>query len=264
MSFHIVPSEGENTPKMKLGKAKSFDDAASALPEIAEQIGPRRWISRIGRLLRLARDYNDLGQAVISKRAHVTQPYLSRLENGLLPKRGPTVEVLLRCLEAADCDVEISVRSKKDGKVIGRLDSSDLQFAHWSPEQSAKTNDHSPYVILATQRPGQGHLHHEDKVNVVFDPNDGKSKTGTVWVSTLDALGRHSRVSGYTESLLSRAVLNLFHGLKGRHAPVVKAIDPSNASSTTVNFKDGDFMLLGSEPALTRALGDAVTLEEDR
>jgi transcriptional regulator with XRE-family HTH domain len=264
MPTHTEPKAATDTPELKLEKAKAFDELASALPGMAEEIRPRRWISRIGRLLRMARDHTDLGQAEISARAHVTQPYLSRLENGLLPKRGPTVEVLLRCIEAADCAIEISVRSKKDGKVIGRLDSTDLGNAHWSPEQSALSEDHHfPHMILATRRPGHGHLHHEDKVDVVFDPRHRKNRIGTVWVSTVDALGRHSRISGQTESLFTRAIENLFHGIKGRDAPVVKAIDPSNAASTTVNIQEGDLLVVGSESELTRALGQVETSEED-
>jgi transcriptional regulator with XRE-family HTH domain len=260
-----MPVDVVKKPELKLEKAKSFDDVASALPGMAEEIRPRRWISRIGRLLRMARDHNDLGQALISQKAHVTQPYLSRLENGLLPKRGPTVEVLLRCLEAADCDVEIAVRSKKDGKLIGRLDSSDLQYAHWSPEESANTDDHHPpYMILATQRPEHGHVHHEDKVNVVFGPKTGKPGLGTVWVSTLDDLGHHRRISGHTETLFKKAIVNLFHGVRGRGVPAVRAVDPLDPTSSTVKIQDGDLLIVGSESDLTRALGEPVSPEEDR
>jgi DNA-binding XRE family transcriptional regulator len=103
------PSEAERT------NARLFDDVAQSLGLTGRESRARRWIFRIGTLLREARTHIDKGQEEIAERASVTQPYLSRLENGLLPKRGPTIDVLLRCAEAAECNIEIAFRSKRDG-----------------------------------------------------------------------------------------------------------------------------------------------------
>lgn len=103
-----------------------FDEVAQSLGLTAAEARPRRWISRIGTLLRLARAHKNVGQRAAAESAQVTQPYLSRLESGLLPTRGPTIDVLLRCIEAADCNIEIAIRSKKDGELLGHVSSADL------------------------------------------------------------------------------------------------------------------------------------------
>ena len=105
----------------------ALDEMADAL--FSAELRPRRWISRIGALLRHAREQRQLNQAAMAMTADVTQAYLSRLENGLVPKRGPTIDVLLRCAEAADCDLEISLRSKKSGKQVGVVTSAELDQA---------------------------------------------------------------------------------------------------------------------------------------
>jgi transcriptional regulator with XRE-family HTH domain len=109
-----------------LAEAGEFDAVAQSLGLTAEEIRPRTWLLRIGALLHQMRTHKRLKQEQMAQTAGVTQAYLSRLENGLIPKRGPTVEVLLRCAEAAGCDIEIAVRSRKDHTVIGTVSSADL------------------------------------------------------------------------------------------------------------------------------------------
>lgn len=104
----------------------AFDKVAQSLGLTAKESRGRRWISRIGSLLRQARTHQKMGQETVAAKAEVTQPYLSRLENGLLPKRGPTIDVLLRCAEASGCEVDIAIRSKKDGRLLGHVSSGDL------------------------------------------------------------------------------------------------------------------------------------------
>jgi transcriptional regulator with XRE-family HTH domain len=102
----------------------AFSDLIQGLRRKNPDTRPQTWISRIGALLRQARA--NRGQKEIAKTAGVTQPYLSRLENGLLPKRGPTIDVLFRCAEAMNCDIEISMRSKANGRMLGHVSSADL------------------------------------------------------------------------------------------------------------------------------------------
>ena len=118
-----LPSDA---PESKPAGRRRFDRAAQELGFTDKEARPRRWIGRIGALLRQMRDYSTLKQDVVAKAAHVTQPYLSRLENGLVLKRGPTIDVLLRCAEAAQCDIEISVRSKNDRRLLDSVSSADL------------------------------------------------------------------------------------------------------------------------------------------
>jgi transcriptional regulator with XRE-family HTH domain len=243
-------AEPARSSEEELADAAGFDEAVNSLPGILEELRPRRLISRIGRLLRAARDHNDLGQAEISKLAHVTQPYLSRLENGLLPKRGPTVEVLLRCIEAAGCELEISVRSKKDGALIGHLTSADLNSADWSPGESVTIGSHDSQREFPPmlERPWS----RGDEVNVVFAPGPRKTKSRTVWLGT----GDRSRAHKWThreQQILERFAKSLMRTRKGQKAPIVKTVDTSSAKSNTVKAHEGDLVVLASD--LTSALG---------
>ena len=122
--------------------SRRFDRVAQELGFTSKEARPRRWIARIGALLRQMREHSVLKQDEMAKAAEVTQPYLSRLENGLVPKRGPTIDVLLRCAEAAQCDIEISVRSKKDKQLLATVSSADLD--HRMPATVTKPTDSDP------------------------------------------------------------------------------------------------------------------------
>ncbi len=119
-------------PKISIIPSAADSKNAGEFDEIAESLGltkgtrPRRWLLRIGALLQDMREHANLKQAKMAQTAGVTQAYLSRLENGVIPKRGPTVEVLLRCAEAAGCSIEIAVRSRKDNQLLGSVSSKDL------------------------------------------------------------------------------------------------------------------------------------------
>jgi small subunit ribosomal protein S8 len=117
----IVNDGGTSSP------AREFGLVAQKLGFTDQEARPRRWIARIGALLRTMREHSNLKQEDMAKLAEVTQSYLSRLENGLVPKRGPTIDVLLRCAQAAGCEIDISIRSKSDQKILGRVSSADLE-----------------------------------------------------------------------------------------------------------------------------------------
>jgi transcriptional regulator with XRE-family HTH domain len=129
----------EHIPQAKLKRIPPREESAqnaAALDEVARSLGfteeaearPRRWTMRIGALLQQVRSRLGLRQDETAKTAGITQSYLSRLENGLIQKRGPTIDVLLRWAEAANADIEFAVRSKKDGRLLGRISSKDLNF----------------------------------------------------------------------------------------------------------------------------------------
>jgi transcriptional regulator with XRE-family HTH domain len=129
----------EHIPQAKLKRIPPREESAqnaAALDEVARSLGfteaearPRRWTMRIGALLQQVRSRLGLRQDETAKTAGITQSYLSRLENGLIQKRGPTIDVLLRWAEAANADIEFAVRSKKDGRLLGRISSKDLDLA---------------------------------------------------------------------------------------------------------------------------------------
>jgi|SRR5579859_1144135 len=129
----------ENIPQAKLKRIPPREESArnaAALDEVARSLGfteaearPRRWTMRIGGLLQEVRSRLGLRQDETAKTAGLTQSYLSRLENGLIPKRGPTIDVLLRWAAAVNADLEFAVRSKKDGRVLGRISSKELDSA---------------------------------------------------------------------------------------------------------------------------------------
>jgi transcriptional regulator with XRE-family HTH domain len=120
------PRISHATSAAGLAKNGEFDRVAQSLAVGVDQIRPRSWLLRIGALLHKTRTHKHLKQEEMAQTAGVTQAYLSRLERGLIPKRGPTVDVLLRCAEAAGCDIEIAVRSRKDHTLIGTVSSADL------------------------------------------------------------------------------------------------------------------------------------------
>jgi transcriptional regulator with XRE-family HTH domain len=125
----------ESLPKAKLKRIPSAAQRANVaeFDELVDSLGlneaeqrPRRWTMRIGALLQRVRTHAQLKQTQMSKKAGLTQSYLSRLENGLIPKRGPTIDVLLRWAEAADSTIEVVVRSKREGRILGMVSSQDL------------------------------------------------------------------------------------------------------------------------------------------
>ena len=129
----------QQIPQAKLKRIPSPEESAqnaAALDEVARSLGftesearPRRWTMRIGALLQQVRSRLGLRQDETAKTAGITQSYLSRLENGMIQKRGPTIDVLLRWAEAANADIEFAVRSKRDGRLLGRISSKDLDLA---------------------------------------------------------------------------------------------------------------------------------------
>jgi transcriptional regulator with XRE-family HTH domain len=130
-------------PKISIIPSAADSKNAGEFDEIAESLGltkgtrPRRWLLRIGAMLQHMREHGNLKQEKMAQTAGVTQAYLSRLENGVIPKRGPTVEVLLRCAEAADCNIEIAIRSRKNNELLGSVSSKDLDDSVYPHTQFA-------------------------------------------------------------------------------------------------------------------------------
>jgi transcriptional regulator with XRE-family HTH domain len=135
-------------PKLKpVPSREEMANSASLLDEVARTLGiteakarPRRWTMRIGQLLQEVRNRLDHRQDDTAKKAGITQSYLSRLENGVIQRRGPTVDLLLRWAEASNADLEFAVRAKDDGRLLGMVSSKDLS-RHASGVDKPKEND---------------------------------------------------------------------------------------------------------------------------
>lgn len=56
------------------------------------------------------------------------QPYISLLESGLLPQRGPSIHALTRYVQSANCDLELVARSRETGNVVATLSSADIDI----------------------------------------------------------------------------------------------------------------------------------------
>jgi transcriptional regulator with XRE-family HTH domain len=147
-------AEARPSPEERANVA-AFDDALKALGASSSEAQPRRWITRIGALLRQVRAQREVGQEIVAEKAQVTQPYLSRLENGGVPKRGPTIDVLFRCAEAMGCDIEVSMRSKTNGELLGRVSSADLALTglELSKETPLKVEVSTPTVRRRSRKP---------------------------------------------------------------------------------------------------------------
>jgi transcriptional regulator with XRE-family HTH domain len=161
-------------PKISIIPSAADSRNAGELDEIADLLGltktnrPRRWLLRIGAMLQHMREHSNLKQEKMAQTAGVTQAYLSRLENGVIPKRGPTVEMLLRCAEAADCNIEIAVRSRKDNQLLGYVSSKDLDDSAY------------PHVHVASPPASEteGAAAGSDVINIVLEHSQvGGAKT---------------------------------------------------------------------------------------
>ena len=127
--------------------ADALKEVASALGLEAQELTRQRWIIRVGSMLSSLRRRAGLTQEQMAARSGLTQAYLSRLENGLLPVRGPTLDVLVRCASAVGCELELSLKSKATGEY--------LAIAR-SPDQTEESNlepaigRHYPDLLAAT------------------------------------------------------------------------------------------------------------------
>ena len=86
------------------------------------------WFIRVGQFLRGLRKSRDLGQAEMAQLTGMHQPYISLLENGLLPQRGPSIHALTRYVQSANCDLELVARSRETGHVVATLSSADIDI----------------------------------------------------------------------------------------------------------------------------------------
>ena len=114
----LTPDERKNADILK--------EVAAGLGLGAQDLTRQRMIVRVGSMLSSMRQRIGLTQGEMADRSGLTQPYVSRLENGLLPVRGPTLDVLVRCASAAGCDLELSFRSRRTGDRVGVAGSQDL------------------------------------------------------------------------------------------------------------------------------------------
>jgi transcriptional regulator with XRE-family HTH domain len=120
------PKEDPRPSEEGRNNAQVFDWVARDLGLTDQPARSARWITRVGLWLRRARRGQKLEQGRVAREAGITQSYLSRLENGLLPKRGPTMDVLLRCAESMGCVLDVTLRSKVTGAVLSHLSSGAL------------------------------------------------------------------------------------------------------------------------------------------
>ena len=103
----LTPDERKN--------ADTLREVAAALGLGGRDLARQRLIVRVGSMLNSMRRRFGLTQDEMATRSGLTQAYLSRLENGLLPVRGPTLDVLVRCASAVGCDLELSFKSRRTG-----------------------------------------------------------------------------------------------------------------------------------------------------
>jgi transcriptional regulator with XRE-family HTH domain len=85
------------------------------------------WFIRVGQFLRGLRKSRHLGQSDMAQLTGMHQPYISLLENGLLPQRGPSIHALTRYVQSANCDLELVARNKETGDVIAALSTADVE-----------------------------------------------------------------------------------------------------------------------------------------
>jgi transcriptional regulator with XRE-family HTH domain len=161
----------------------AFDELAQSLGLTSGAARPRRWISRIGGLLRNTRALQKVGQSELAQRAELTQPYLSRLENGLLPKRGPTVDVLMRFAEAMGCDINISLRAKQTGELLGSVSTADLETVSprtdsARPSEPAHTSESLAAIPVTLPEPAPV----RDVMNLVIGQQRGNTPPEVVQV----------------------------------------------------------------------------------
>jgi transcriptional regulator with XRE-family HTH domain len=86
------------------------------------------WFIRVGQFLRGLRNSRDLGQTEMAQLTGMHQPYISLLENGLLPQRGPSIHVLTRYVQSVNCDLELVARNRQTGDVVAMLSTADLDI----------------------------------------------------------------------------------------------------------------------------------------
>ena len=210
----VIPTETDRA------NVAEFDQVAKSLGLISRDIRPRRWLLRIGALLHKMRGSSDLKQEQLAKIAGVTQAYLSRLENGLIPKRGPTVEVLLRCADAAQCDLEIAVRSRKDGELLGMVSSRDL-------EESLPLHSDSEGTAVAAK------VEAEEVVKVILEPQDTElrsKKAASAASAEPDYVRIIEQARASLEILLKKYNASVSSRSTGRGVVELKSLDLGPAS----------------------------------
>ncbi len=218
-----------------------FDHALKTLAATSEEARPRRWITRIGTLLRQVRMLRKVGQEIVAEKASVTQPYLSRLENGGLPKHGPTIDVLFRCAEALGCDIEVSMRSKSSGDLLGSVSSADLsltgvQLSHMTLEIPEAE---------APQLHGHVRVGHSQMVNLVVKPK-AKSQKMVVWVGMPTPDGSFAIKTTSLDAEDSVASVIKRHTAPRGRVQVHLGNVVTKAEPQTVNVGEGDVVVIGS------------------
>jgi transcriptional regulator with XRE-family HTH domain len=229
----VVPEHAEaKASAEERANVAAFDDAVKALGAGSSEARPRRWITRIGTLLRQVRTQRDVGQELIAEKAQVTQPYLSRLENGGLSKHGPTIDVLFRCAEAMGCDIEVAMRSKVNGELLGSVSSADLGRTGLELSKSPSEP--------AVEWTGDG------VVNLVFKRGTARHKA-VVWEATQTADGRvlFNKTSPDETASSVASVVKRYLGRRARsHGSLVTKITVGTAAPQTVKVGEGDVVVI--------------------
>jgi transcriptional regulator with XRE-family HTH domain len=242
------------------GNVAAFDELADQLGLTLQRSLPQRWVARVGRLLRTARDRRAMDQGTVAEKSELTQSYLSRLENGLLAKRGPTADVLMRCAQAMGCDLEFTLRSKENGEVVAQVSSAHPVVYPAIESQAEEAIAASPLEVvprviayrmhgarLQVSPPGQALA-----TFIIEDPDAPEHVTQEGDVVTLKSVGRviitHCGESKPSGSPSGRPVVGFVEcSLQGKEAPRIKG---------TVTLAKGEAVVIrqsGAESKVTRA-----------
>jgi transcriptional regulator with XRE-family HTH domain len=123
-------------PPEELNNESALSEALRSLDMPVDEELSKRFLIRVARALRQARESKGVTQGVAATRAELKQPNLSRLEAAGM-RRGPTADMLLRYASAIGCDVEITLRDAAGGKVVARASSTEEarqpDATSWSP-----------------------------------------------------------------------------------------------------------------------------------
>jgi transcriptional regulator with XRE-family HTH domain len=245
----VIPEHAASLPSAaEQANVAVLADLLKNLKAKSSSARPRSWISRVGALLRQVR--GNRGQKEVADAAGVTQPYLSRLENGLLPKRGPTSDVLFRCAEAMECDIEIVMRSKKDGKILGAVSSADLDKSPGAVEPLEVLEINTSFSDVPPHR----HYPTGRTLKVVFEHQHKRAKP-VIWMALKKPDGRVSIEPVEKRTVRAAAVDEFFKayldaaGLvpaRSVHLKNATAVVTGTRETQTVKIGEHDVIVIGN------------------
>lgn len=108
---------------MKKAKAVTMDEVLSRElkdQEIRLGFEERKFYLQVARLVSDLRAKAGLSQAELAKAAHVTQPFIARLEKGD-QRKTPTFDFVFKVLKALGYRMEIRVQTREAGRINRRM-----------------------------------------------------------------------------------------------------------------------------------------------